>query len=369
MATPEFNPITPADQVREFVLIDGEASDTDLPINSDRLHVVDFDLSCQKTSRNGFATHELRAVLNNHSTYQGRLTRYEEREQDFERMAIKSPAWWTEVDDPLNLSWTQALASEGMEVLDLSHEQILHANPFITYERFLAANVGNDAHAQHAVLDYLEREKITPKNTKEVIGTGLSKGAIVAMIMRVTAHNYDRKVVYVDGIDPSGEHPWNIKDFDLHKLKQLAYGPLLETVELAKVASEHSPEELLRATGRLAMLPFITLNHLASTQSLVAGDAGKHRENSGTEGIVHLSLKEDCWFNQHEGWKSRLGHLANMHVAFLPGGHLGGARKHIKNASVGRIVGVQNLLEQGIPASDIDPATQTVRTPMLARVS
>jgi hypothetical protein len=114
------------------------------------------------------------------------------------------------------------------------------------------------------------------------------------------------------------------------------------------------------------MSPQAYAGHLAATKSLVLSEAGRDFITPPPESIMHITCFRNCWFNQHRGWMQRLGNLENVHIETMPGGHLKGARKEIRQASVDRIVKVLGLLKEGLTPQDIDPAAQIPRQPIAA---
>jgi hypothetical protein len=328
----------------------------------DILHYVeDYDIGAPK-SKNGITTSRLRAVLDNKSQYTADITSAHEPQVQYSRLVAKSFAWHTDGEDFFNKDMTNGLAKAGMTVVDFSHENILHSNLADSLSRFWASSVHNDAHAQHAILDLIDDEKLLPNDTSEIIATGMSKGCIVGRLAVNYAGAYGREVSYFDGVDPSGEHPWSLRDINIDRLKKIAYGPIVEAIGFLSIASEAPAAELLETAAHYATSPGLITSHLAATRTLVRGDAGKDfAASEQTNGIMHFTCFEGCWFNQHESWITRLGRLPNTHVEKMPGGHIKGASRPVRNVTIARITNVQELLEAGYTPEDINPATQTLR--------
>jgi hypothetical protein len=329
------------------------------------LHVDDYDLSRTKT-KNGISTQNLHAKLSNNSVYNTRLYKPEDPIVDYERIVATSPAWHTDENDFFNTDFCNRLSTAGNTVAMFGHEQVLHRSLKDTKERFLEASVHNDAQAQHAILDVIGEEKIVQNSTEEIIASGMSKGSIVGRLAVFYANIYNRNIPYLDGVDPSGEHRWTKKDFNRHKFIQMGRGPILETVALFGLATEASPIKLIKTAVHYVTSPQLIPSHLAYTRSLVRSDAGKDKGMlAPEEGIMHLTCAEDCWFNQNEAWVSRYEDNDNTHVLLVPGGHLSCAKQEVRDATIDRIIKVQDLLEAGYRPQQIDPATQTLRDPNL----
>jgi hypothetical protein len=328
--------------------------------DAEKLYVDDYSLSRTKT-KNGITTQNLRAKLSNKSVYNTRLYIPEDPIVDYERIVATSPAWHTDENDFFNTYFCKRLSTAGVTVAMFGHEQVLHRSLKDTKERFLGASVHNDALAQHAILDVIEEEIVT-KSTDEIITTGMSKGGIVGRLAVLYAGKYNRSVPYLDGVDLSGEHRWTLKDFDWEKLKKLGRGPLLETVAMIKVASEASPVKIIKTGIHYIGSPQSIPGHLAYAPSLVSSEAGNDKGmTTPPESIIHITSAEDCWFNQNEAWARRYGKLPNAHDLLVPGGHINCAKREVRDATIDRILKVQDLLEAGYKAAEIDPKTQTVR--------
>jgi hypothetical protein len=364
MAVPEIH-LSNFENPPDLQVIDG-AFDFNFENNENsNLSVIDYEL--RKTiTKKGISRQIIHSVLNNKSTYDATIYTPEDPEVDYERLVVTSPAWFTNENYFFNRYLCSRLSKAGNTVVMFSHEQVLHRSCKDTKERFTSASVHNDANAQHAVLDVIDSEQIVPKSTDEIITTGMSKGSIVERLVVLYAAQYGREVPYFDGIDSSGEHRWTLKDFDLNKLKQIGCGPVLETIGLVKVAAETTPAQLLKMGLNYAADPRTIPGHLAYAPSLVRSEAGNDKGlASRADHIMHLTCQAGCWFNQHKSWEERFGAMPNAHVLMMPGGHIEGASKKVRDATIDRIIKVQDLLEAGHRPCQIDPATQTLRTPDL----
>jgi hypothetical protein len=357
MAVPEFS-YSYIENQPDLQIIDGNLGVDE----SELLHVNDYDLSRTKT-KNGITTQNLHAKLSNNSVYNTRLYTPEDPIVDYERIVATSPAWHTDENDFFNSYFCRNLSRAGNTVVMFGHEQVLHRSLKDTKERFLEASVHNDAQAQHAILNLIGEEELVTKSTDEIIATGMSKGSIVARLAVLYANRYNRNVPYLDGVDPSGEHRWTLRDFDRNKFMQIGRGPLLETVAMVGLASEASPLKLIKTAVHYVSSPQLIPSHLAYARSLVRSDAGKDKEMLTPEdGIMHLTCARDCWFNQNEAWARRYEDTENVQVLLVPGGHINCAKQEVRDATIGRIIKVQDLLEAGYRPTEIDPKTQAVRT-------
>jgi hypothetical protein len=357
------------EQGRNFEVIAGGKSSTPDDISqteeTNRLYVHDCDIETAPTTPEGLSITSLKAVLSNNSKYRAKITMPVEPKISYGQMVEKSPAWWTDEDDPFNVHWTAILAEKGMTVVDTSHEHVLHKDPRKTIKRFIASSLLNDTHAQLAILQMIRDEKLAGDVSDEIIGAGLSKSSITSSLMIGRAADYNLRIPYVDGIDPSGEHPWGKSD--LRALSRIGIGTLTEMKELAAILAEHSPLELADTIAHhIFMSPQAYAGHLAATKSLVLSEAGRDFIAPSSDSIMHITCFRNCWFNQHRGWMQRLGNLENVHIETMPGGHLKGARKKIRQASVERIVRVLDLLSEGFAPQGIDPATQAPHQPLAA---
>jgi hypothetical protein len=358
MAVPEIH-LTNFENPPDLQVIDVAFENTE----ADTLSVIDYEIRNTSTKK-GITRQNLHSILSNNSTYDTTIYSPQEPETDYERLVVTSPAWQTNENYFFNKYFCDRLTRAGNTVAMFSHEQILHKSRKDTKERFSNASVHNDAKAQHAVLDIIESEQIVPKSTDEIITTGMSKGSIVGRLAVLYASEYGRRVPYFDGVDSSGEHPWTLKDLDLNKFKQIGRGPVLETIGLVKLASEATPAQLIRMGLHYVADPRSIPGHLAYTRSLVRSEGGNDKGLViPQDSIMHLTCQEGCWFNQHDAWAKRFEAMANAHVLILPGGHLEGASKKVRDATVDRIIKMQDLLEAGHQPQEIDPATQSLRIP------
>jgi hypothetical protein len=369
MAAPSFDPNSYPEPTAVFEIYPDEKLDetshgTDTP-NPHLLTVKDYEIEKALVSKAGYVITSLRAEMSNDSVYKVKITEAAEPQQVFERMVAKSSAWFTDENDPYNVNWSELLAEKGMTVIDTSHEHILRRNLGKAAKRFVKSSLLNDTHAQLAALQMIRDEKLAGEVSDEVISTGLSKSSITSSLMVGRAADYDLKIPFVDGIDSSGEHRWKIGE--LPSLKRLGAGALTETAELVKIAGDYAPNEFVDVIAHhLFMSPQSLAGHLAATKSLVLSEAGRDFITPPPESIMHLTCFSNCWFNQHDGWIRRLAELKNVHVDVLPGGHLRGGSKDIRQRSAGRILKVQNLLESGLSPQGIDPLTQTPRLKIAA---
>jgi hypothetical protein len=365
MAAPKLNLGAIRPKTPRLELIEGELGSKDDAKTEtgyfEPLEVCDYESKTAPVTDDGLAITSLMLHLNNRSIYKATITEPTDGDVAFNRIVGKSPAWVTDEKDPFNIDWSEKLAFSGSTVLDLSHEHVLHRDPRETARRFCASSVLNDAHALLAALRLVQNEQLASNaGSNEIIGTGLSKSCITSMLMVGRTSDYGLKIPYIDGIDPSGEHPWGIGD--LKDLSRIGIGTLVELKEVAEILAENSIAKLPEVLRRhLLMSPRSTLGHLAAAKSLVLSEAGKYFLTPNEDSIMHITCFEGSWFNQHSGWMERLGGLANVHVNPERGGHLKGGRELVRQASVERIAKVQALLAGGIAPTDIDPARQISR--------
>jgi hypothetical protein len=152
------------EQGRNFEVIAGGKNSTpyDIPRTevTNRLYVRDCDIKPAPTTSEGLSITSLKAILSNNSQYRAKITIPVEPNISYGQMVEKSPAWWTDEDDPFNVDWTARLAEEGITVVDTSHEHVLHKDPRKTIKRFIASSLLNDTHAQLAILQMIRNENL-----------------------------------------------------------------------------------------------------------------------------------------------------------------------------------------------------------------
>jgi hypothetical protein len=321
------------------------------------LEVIDYDSQTTQINNEELAITSLRMVLSNNSVYKCSITEQTDGDIVYDRLVGKSPAYLTDEKDPFNVDWSHKLAAKGMKVVDVSHEHILHKNPGDTVRRFLGSSLLNDTHAQLAALKLVADEELAGKVSREVVGTGLSKSCMTNLLMVGRAEEYGLDVAYIDGIDPSGEHGWGLRD--IRDISRIGMGTIIEVKEIAEITTKYSLDKIPDVIRRHILLsPQSAAGHIAATKGLILSEAGREFIIPTADIIMHITCFKDCWFNQHNGWMKRLGNLTNVHVNVEQGGHLRGGSEAVREASVERIARVQNLLKKGYASKDINPATQ-----------
>lgn len=282
--------------------------------------------------------------VGNDTKYPALIFRPRHKEQ-FARTVTFTTPWCTELPG-FNTIVGSTLAKMGMNVVAIGPEDptVMRAVRNLGHTSLRA-----DAHVQHESLDFIEEEGIL--DTTSMLATGYSRGGMIAFALKALEDSYERKIEYMDVTDPCLAKKVGLGDIPVAALPRYAAN---ESMACVKSVSKHplrrAASMILHAIPRSAGQP---VQMIATGIALFSGEAGSFVDEWEEDTAAQVTLFTGSKFNHEYIWAKKLSRYPNVLVHPEHGYHLSGADPRVLDASVGRLIHAQRVLEYGGTGADI----------------
>ncbi len=176
----------------------------------------------------------------------------------------------------------------------------------------LKPNLAKSAHNQ------LEIAELTAlkhnRDPKKLIVTGVSRAAMVGLLITALAEDDDREVIYGDYVVPCYPKALNVGNIGKHALMPLSE---LKTV---RHILDFPFRTLQHYPTTFSMKPKRWVNHIASMPELTSGIAGEAVRYMPRDIRGHLTAFRGDVMSQGENWQELFADFPNMEVDLINGG-------------------------------------------------
>lgn len=245
-------------------------------------------------------------------------------------IAVSMTVPWLTEPSGYNTHMALILAKLGYAVDLVSAERNVELKP----------HIGKSAHNQLEIAQYTA--EVHDRDKKKIIATGVSRAAMIALLLTALADTHDMEVEYGDYIVPC--YP---KGFTIFELGRHAVMPISET-QAARHILDFPLRTLQHYPNTFSVNPKKWLNHMAALSHLMSGITGDSVQYMPEDLRGHLTAYLGDPMSQGENWQKKFADFPNMEIELINGGgHLSCATPATLGAWKGRFYNLaEELYEQ-----------------------